>query len=112
MAWRSLTICWRRSATGSFPRAAFWRDWCLAEDAQSFSGHAPVTPADDDASGGFTSVVRRVFGGDNSAIKVKGHDDLMVYRAKCCNPIRGEDIVGYVTRGKGVAVHSASCERR
>ena len=45
-------------------------------------------------------------------IKVKGIDDLMVYRAKCCNPIRGESIVGYVTRGKGVAVHSANCTER
>ena len=42
-------------------------------------------------------------------IKVRGIDDLMVYRAKCCNPIRGESIVGYVTRGKGVAVHSSAC---
>jgi GTP pyrophosphokinase len=42
-------------------------------------------------------------------IKVHGIDDLMVYRAKCCNPIRGEAIVGYVTRGKGVAVHSRMC---
>ncbi len=42
-------------------------------------------------------------------IKVRGVDDLLVYRAKCCNPIRGEAIVGYVTRGKGIAVHSAAC---
>jgi GTP pyrophosphokinase len=42
-------------------------------------------------------------------IKVKGVDDLLVYRAKCCNPIRGEGIVGYVTRGKGIAVHSTNC---
>jgi GTP diphosphokinase / guanosine-3',5'-bis(diphosphate) 3'-diphosphatase len=42
-------------------------------------------------------------------IKVRGMDDLLVYRAKCCNPIRGESIVGYVTRGKGVAVHSKMC---
>jgi GTP pyrophosphokinase len=42
-------------------------------------------------------------------IKVKGIDDLLTYRAKCCNPIRGEPIVGYVTRGKGIAVHSATC---
>ncbi|PYT28849.1 MAG: GTP pyrophosphokinase [Acidobacteria bacterium] len=42
-------------------------------------------------------------------IKVKGVDDLLVYRAKCCNPIRGEVIVGYVTRGKGIAVHSKMC---
>jgi guanosine-3',5'-bis(diphosphate) 3'-pyrophosphohydrolase len=59
---------------------------------------------------GFTSVVRRVFGASNAnAIKVKGHDDLLVYRARCCNPIRGEEIVGYVTRGKGVAVHAKNC---
>ncbi|MEP7352368.1 MAG: bifunctional (p)ppGpp synthetase/guanosine-3',5'-bis(diphosphate) 3'-pyrophosphohydrolase [Acidobacteriota bacterium] len=42
-------------------------------------------------------------------IKVKGVDDLLTYRAACCNPIRGEPIVGYVTRGKGIAVHSQNC---
>jgi GTP pyrophosphokinase len=42
-------------------------------------------------------------------IRVKGADDLLVFRAKCCNPIKGEKIVGYITRGKGVSVHSASC---
>jgi GTP pyrophosphokinase len=68
-------------------------------------------PASDteDKPAGFASVVRRVFGGDANAITVKGHGDLLVYRAKCCNPIRGEGIVGYVTRGKGVAVHSINC---
>jgi len=45
----------------------------------------------------------------DGVIKVRGGDDLLVYRAKCCNPIRGESIVGYVTRGKGVAVHSKQC---
>ena len=45
----------------------------------------------------------------DDAIKVRGVDDVMVYRAKCCNPIKGEAIVGYVTRGKGIAVHSRSC---
>jgi GTP diphosphokinase / guanosine-3',5'-bis(diphosphate) 3'-diphosphatase len=43
------------------------------------------------------------------AIKVHGQDDLLIYLAKCCNPIRGEPIVGYVTRGKGVSVHARSC---
>jgi guanosine-3',5'-bis(diphosphate) 3'-pyrophosphohydrolase len=63
-----------------------------------------------DTSSTFSSVVRRVFGGDsNNAIRVKCHGDLLVYRAKCCNPIRGESVVGYVTRGKGVAVHSLNC---
>ena len=61
------------------------------------------------AATGIASVMHRVFGGDNNAIIVKGHGDLLVYRARCCNPIRGEAIVGYVTRGKGVAVHSINC---
>ena len=46
---------------------------------------------------------------DQAVLKVQGIDDILVYRARCCNPIRGEAIVGYVTRGKGVAVHSANC---
>src|SRR6266478_3517344 len=67
-------------------------------------------PAEEEGTGGIGSVVRRVFGGDHSdAIRVKGHGDLLVYRARCCNPIRGEAVVGYVTRGKGVAVHSVNC---
>ena len=33
----------------------------------------------------------------------------MVYRAKCCNPVRGEEIIGYITRGKGIAVHAKHC---
>ena len=45
----------------------------------------------------------------DAVVRVRGVDDLLVYRAKCCNPIRGEAIVGYVTRGKGVAVHSCMC---
>jgi GTP pyrophosphokinase len=42
-------------------------------------------------------------------IHVSGAHDVLVYRARCCNPVRGEQIVGYITRGKGVAVHSAQC---
>ncbi len=71
----------------------------------------PLADEEQEKAGGLASVVRRVFGGDqnNNAIRVKGHGDLLVYRARCCNPIRGEAIVGYVTRGKGVAVHAVNC---
>ena len=55
------------------------------------------------------STVKKMLGMDAAAIVVRGHDDLMVYRAKCCNPIPGDDIVGYVTRGRGIAVHSKNC---
>ncbi len=60
------------------------------------------------SQGTIASAVRRVFGGNN-AITVRGQGDMLVYRARCCNPIRGEGIVGYITRGKGVAVHSINC---
>jgi len=57
-----------------------------------------------------TSVVKRVLGiGSDAKLQVRGFDDLLVYRAKCCNPIRGEEVIGYITRGKGVAVHSKNC---
>ena len=58
------------------------------------------------------SAVKRVLrpgAADADRITVSGADDLMVVRARCCNPIRGEKIVGYITRGKGVSVHAASC---
>ncbi len=56
------------------------------------------------------SSVKRALGvASDSAIQVDGHDDLMVYRAKCCNPVRGEEIIGYITRGKGIAVHAKHC---
>ena len=56
-----------------------------------------------------TAFARRVFSASDAKIKVQEFDDLMVFRARCCSPIRGEKIVGYVTRGKGVSVHSVTC---
>ncbi|MBI3492185.1 MAG: bifunctional (p)ppGpp synthetase/guanosine-3',5'-bis(diphosphate) 3'-pyrophosphohydrolase [Acidobacteria bacterium] len=74
---------------------------------------AKLVPADKlrekPPEGPVASVVRRVLGSGEEKIKVRGFDDLMVFRARCCNPIRGEKIVGYITRGKGVSVHSATC---
>ncbi len=46
---------------------------------------------------------------DSSVITVRGQRDLLTYRAQCCNPLPGDEIVGYVTRGRGVAVHAANC---
>ena len=45
----------------------------------------------------------------SQALEVTGDADFLVYVAKCCKPLPGERIVGFVTRGKGVAVHSRSC---
>jgi guanosine-3',5'-bis(diphosphate) 3'-pyrophosphohydrolase len=53
--------------------------------------------------------VKRMLGFGEAPLIVKGEDGLLVFRAKCCNPIPGDDIVGYVTRGRGVAVHTRTC---
>jgi len=54
-------------------------------------------------------VVQKVLGRGEEPIVVHGQDGLLVYRAKCCSPIRGDEILGYITRGKGIAVHTAAC---
>jgi GTP pyrophosphokinase len=56
-----------------------------------------------------TQVVNKVLRRSDSAIQVSGHDDVLVSRAQCCDPIRGEEIIGYMTSGRGVSVHSADC---
>ena len=54
-------------------------------------------------------VVRRILPFGLPDIVVVGHNDLLATLAKCCNPVPGEKIIGYITRGRGVSVHSQSC---
>jgi guanosine-3',5'-bis(diphosphate) 3'-pyrophosphohydrolase len=67
---------------------------------------APEIP---DSKPTLVKTVKRMLGLGEAPLVVKGQDDLLVYRAKCCNPIPGDEIVGYITRGRGVAVHTKSC---
>jgi GTP pyrophosphokinase len=61
------------------------------------------------SEGAMSDAVRKLHLTGSDSLQVEGQNDMLVYRARCCNPIRGEEIVGYVTRGKGVAVHARSC---
>jgi guanosine-3',5'-bis(diphosphate) 3'-pyrophosphohydrolase len=72
----------------------------------------PAKPAQtetEDSKPTLVKTVKRMLGFGEAPLIVKGHDDLLVYRAKCCNPIPGDDIIGYITRGRGVAVHTRTC---
>jgi guanosine-3',5'-bis(diphosphate) 3'-pyrophosphohydrolase len=83
----------------------------LSKLAPGFAGQPEAEPGTAPKSGeaGMTDAVRKLHLTGSDSLQVEGQNDLLVYRARCCNPIRGEEIVGYVTRGKGVAVHARSC---
>ena len=81
--------------------------WSARQVLAKASGQA-LTESTEEAPK-LASTVKKMLGINDGAILVRGHDDLMVYRSKCCNPIPGDDIVGYVTRGRGIAVHSKTC---
>jgi GTP pyrophosphokinase len=69
----------------------------------------PETKPGGSAEAAMSDAVRKLHLTGSDSLQVEGQNDLLVYRARCCNPIRGEEIIGYVTRGKGVAVHARSC---
>ena len=45
----------------------------------------------------------------SNGVVVKGIDDVLVRLSQCCNPVPGDEILGFVTRGRGVSVHRADC---
>jgi guanosine-3',5'-bis(diphosphate) 3'-pyrophosphohydrolase len=56
-------------------------------------------------------IVRKVRGRDHGGITVNGVDDVLVRYARCCNPLPGDAIIGFITRGRGVTVHRRECQK-
>ncbi|HIJ89003.1 MAG TPA: bifunctional (p)ppGpp synthetase/guanosine-3',5'-bis(diphosphate) 3'-pyrophosphohydrolase [Desulfuromonadales bacterium] len=56
------------------------------------------------------SIINKLKGKSSGAVEIGGLDDVLVRFGKCCNPVPGDEIVGFITRGKGVTVHTADCQ--
>lgn len=56
------------------------------------------------------AVINKLKGRSSSAVEISGVDDVLVRFGNCCNPVAGDDIIGFITRGKGVTVHTADCQ--
>jgi GTP pyrophosphokinase len=56
------------------------------------------------------SVINKLKGKSSGAVEISGLDDVLVRFGKCCNPVPGDEITGFITRGKGVTVHTADCQ--
>ena len=61
--------------------------------------------------GRIESLVRKVTGKDAQGIRLNGIDDVLVRYTKCCNPLPGDEIVGFITRGRGITVHRRNCTK-
>jgi GTP pyrophosphokinase len=115
---------------GEMDRAAEKLKAGSAEDLLILVGYGKVTagqvaevlvPADRRAQGpvpeaspaqnALSNLIRKVTRAKPTGIKVQGEDDVLVRFAKCCNPLPGDPIVGFITRGRGVTIHTKACPK-
>ena len=54
-------------------------------------------------------IIKTITRSTESGVLVKGYDDVMIKFAKCCSPLPGEEILGYITRGRGITIHKNDC---
>jgi guanosine-3',5'-bis(diphosphate) 3'-pyrophosphohydrolase len=72
---------------------------------------AKSVPPEQLREGRIAGFVRKVIKGDDGGIRLNGIDDVLVRYAKCCNPLPGDDILGFITRGRGVTIHRRGCPK-
>lgn len=75
------------------------------------SDKAGASPNPELKEGRIESIVRKVTGRDHHGIRLNGIDDVLVRYTKCCNPLPGDEIVGFITRGRGITVHRRNCSK-
>ncbi len=67
-----------------------------------------VSEARRKASSPLQKIARKIMGGDKG-VRIQGVDNLMVRYSQCCQPVPGDDVIGYVTAGRGVSIHRKDC---
>jgi len=82
----------------------------LATDEVADSERASLPPTSL-RQGRIEAFMRKVTGRTSHGVLLNGVDDVLVRYTKCCNPLPGDEIVGFLTRGRGVTVHRRSCEK-
>ncbi|MDW8251605.1 MAG: bifunctional (p)ppGpp synthetase/guanosine-3',5'-bis(diphosphate) 3'-pyrophosphohydrolase, partial [Myxococcales bacterium] len=73
--------------------------------------NAKPVPAPSIREGALENIVRKVTGKDSAAILLGGTSNILARYARCCNPLPGEEIVGFVSRGRGITVHRRTCTK-
>jgi GTP pyrophosphokinase len=56
-------------------------------------------------------LIDRVARRSSSGVKIEGIEDMLVHYARCCSPVKGDPIIGYVTRGRGLTIHRRDCQK-
>jgi guanosine-3',5'-bis(diphosphate) 3'-pyrophosphohydrolase len=79
------------------------------DEAADSEGGERKTPVPDFREGTIERLVRKVQRKDHGGIRVSGADEVLIRYAKCCNPVTGDAIIGFITRGRGVTVHRREC---
>ncbi len=72
-----------------------------------FPEASPEPPAR--TPGSLQKLVEKVWSGGGKGIRIQGMDNLMVRYSQCCQPVPGDDVMGYITRGRGISIHRQDC---
>ncbi len=81
---------------------------------ERFAEFSPVRPqvaSEPTAADRLGEILRKVTGRAKGGVQINGIDDVLVRFGRCCNPVPGDPIVGFITRGRGVTVHTSDCDK-
>ena len=116
--------------SGELEKAAQVLGYRIADDLLAGMGYGKVSPlqllqqllpadklaetppaGEPPATSRITELFRKMARRPTEGVRINGIDDVLVRYGKCCNPVPGDAIVGYITRGRGVTVHTLACEK-